>query len=95
MPKTRRELTLTEKPIQNQTAFDAALTVQDENYFLVLFGENAFFDKDIAVSNVECRVAKVALDDALYQIENDTIRTIVHTGYLASKRQGQTVQVSL
>ena len=84
-----------EEPVQDGTAFDAALAVHDQNHFLVLVVEQGFLDLGVACSDVGRGVIGVSLDEAFQSVKNDAIGNVVDADYRTAEDAGEGVEVGL
>lgn len=57
------------EPVDHQTAFDAALAVQDQDYLLVGGVLERLPYEDVAVADVQGAVRKVTFDETLYDVK--------------------------
>ena len=89
------ELTFTQQPIQDQSPFDPTLTVQNQDDLLVLLFEKRSLDRRIRSPDIGSRVAEIALDDALDEVENNAQRAVMDTSYGSSEGQSEAIQVGL
>jgi len=61
------------EPVEDHPAFDAALTVQDEDYFGELGIVESLLYDNVAVADVLGCVIEISLDEALEDVEEDAV----------------------
>ena len=62
-----------EEPVEDHTAFDAALGVQDEDHFGEVGLVEGGFNDAVATSNVGGCIGEVSLDKALDHVEENAV----------------------
>lgn len=86
---------LGEQPVDHEAALDAALRVQDEDYLFARGVQQRFLDHLVRVAHVLGRVAEVALDHALDEVEDEAVGRIVDPRHLAPEYPRQPVDIGL
>jgi hypothetical protein len=61
------------EPVEDHSAFDAALTVQDEDYLGEFGIVESFLHDSVAIADVLGCVVEVSLDKALEDVEEDAV----------------------
>jgi hypothetical protein len=69
--------------------------VQNEDDFLDMLFQKSIFDRDISFANIWRREAEVALDEALDQVEDYSVRRIMHAVDWPAKGERKSVDVAL
>lgn len=93
--KSMGALTFTQQPIQDQSSFDPPLAVQNQDNLFVLLFEKRSLDRRIRSPDIGSRVAEIALDDALDEVEDNAQRAVMDTSDGSPERQSEAIEIGL
>lgn len=85
---------LGEKPVHDHSAFDAALTVQDEDDLFISAGQEGTFYHCVSGSDILCGVVEASLDETLDYVKDKAVAGSLFS-CMAQRQDGVDTHVGL